>query len=146
MVRGGGHSSWGDFVQRAWTPEDLAGDPSINLLETRAASESVLALAEPGDRVRLHIDNRTAAAYIRCQSGTKSNVLSQEALLLWEQAVSRDITLLTPHWIPTEENSAADFLSRYDMSLWEIMLDKDTFSAILKHFSLQPTLDVFASR
>ena len=82
MSRGGGHSSRGEFVQRAWTSEDLADDPSINLLETRAASESVLALAEPGDRVRLHIDNRTAAAYIRCQGGTKSNVLSQEALLL----------------------------------------------------------------
>ena len=56
--------------------------------------------------------------------------------------MSKDITLLTPHWIPTEENTAADFLSRYDMSLWEIMLDKETFSAILGHFSLQPTLDV----
>ena len=106
----------------------------------------MLALAEPGDSVRLHIDNRTAAAYIQCQGGTKCNVLSQEALLLWEQAVSRDITLLTPHWIPTEENTAADFLSRYDMSLWEVMLDRETFSAILNHFRLQPTLDVFASR
>ena len=95
MVRGGGHSSRGDFVQRAWTPEDLVGDPSINLLETRAARESVLALAEPGDRVRLHVDNRTAVAYIQCQGGTKSNVLLQEALRLWEQAVSRDITILT---------------------------------------------------
>ena len=71
-----------------------------------------MALSEPGDHVRLHINNRTAAAYIRCQGGTKSNILSQEALLLWEQAVSKDITLLTPHWIPTEENTAADFLSR----------------------------------
>ena len=64
MTHGGGHSSRGDFVQRAWTPGDLAADPSINLLETRAARESVLALAEPGDSVRLHIDNRTVAAYI----------------------------------------------------------------------------------
>ena len=80
MSRGGGHSSRGEFVQRAWDPEDLADKPSINLLETRAARESVLALAQPGDRVRLHIDSRTAAAYIRCQGGTKSNVLSQEAL------------------------------------------------------------------
>ena len=123
----------------------MADEPSINLLETRATRESVLALAQPGDRVRLHIDNRTAAAYIRCQGGTKSNVLLQEALRLWEQAVSRDITILTPHWIPTEENLAADFLSRHDMDHWEFMLDRDTFSAILEHFSLYPTLDVFAS-
>ena len=93
----GGHSSRGGFVQRSWTSGDLADDPSINLLETRAARESVMALSELRDSVRLHIDNRTAATYIRCQGGTKSNVLSQEALLLWEQALSRDITLLPPH-------------------------------------------------
>ena len=71
-----------------------------------------MALSEPGDLVRLHIDNRTAAAHIRCQGGTRSNVLSQEALLLWEQAMSRDVTLLPPQWIPTGENTAADYLSR----------------------------------
>ena len=71
MSRGGGHSSRGEFVQRAWISEDLADDPSINLLETRAASKSVLALAEPGDCVKLHIDNRTVAAYIHCQGGRK---------------------------------------------------------------------------
>ena len=67
LEHGGGHSSRGDCVQRSWTSSDLTDDPSINLLETRAACESVMALSEPGDRVRLHIDNRTAAAYIRCQ-------------------------------------------------------------------------------
>ena len=51
--------------------EELAEDPSINFLETRAASESVLALAEPGDHVRLHIDIRTTAAYIWYQGRTK---------------------------------------------------------------------------
>ena len=39
-----------------------------------------------------------------------------------------------------------DFLSRHDMYHWEIMLDREVFSAILEHFDLQPTLDVFASR
>ena len=112
----------------------MADDPSINLLETRAARESVMALSEPGDRVRLHIDNRTAAAYIRCQGGTRSNVLSQEALLLWEQAVSRDVTLLPPQWIPTGENTAADFLSRHNMAQWMSMLDRKVFRSILDHF------------
>ena len=145
LERGGGHSSRGDFVQRHWTPADLA-DASINLLETRAARESILALSEPHDRVRLHIDNRTAAAYIRCQGGTRSNILSQEALLLWEQAVSRNVTLLPPRWIPTEENTAADFLSRHDMTQWMFMLDKEVFRSILDYFSLHPTLDAFACR
>ena len=112
MEHGGGHSSHGGFVQRSWTSSDLADDPSINMLETRAAHESVMALSKPGDRVMLHIVNRIAAVYIRCQGGSRSIVLSQEALLLWEQAVSRDITLLPPYWIPMKENTAADFLSR----------------------------------
>ena len=122
----------------------MADDPSINLLETRAAQKSVVALSEPGYCVRLHIDNRTAAAYIRCQGGTKSNVLSQEALLLWKQALAKDITLLPPHWITTEENTAADFLSRHDMDHWEFRLDRKVFRSILDHFNLQPALDAFA--
>ena len=32
LSRGGGHSSRGGFVQRAWTSDDLAGEPSINFL------------------------------------------------------------------------------------------------------------------
>ena len=66
LERGGGHSSCGGFVQRSSTFDDLVEDPSINFLETKAARELVMALSKPGDRVRLHIDNKTAAAYIRC--------------------------------------------------------------------------------
>ena len=144
LIRGGGHNSRGDFTQRHWSADDLANDASINLLETRAAREAVIALTVPGDRARLHIDNKTAAAYIRCQGGTKSSVLSQEACLLWEEAASKDVTLLTPHWIPTGENISADFLSRHDVSQWEFMLHRDMFNNILEHFNINPTLDAFA--
>ena len=82
LEHGGGLSFHGGFVQRSWTSSGLADDPSTNLLETRAACESVMALSEPGDHVRLHIDYRTAAAFFRCQGGTRRNVLSQEVLLL----------------------------------------------------------------
>ena len=91
LEHGGGLSSLGDFVQRSWT-----SDPSTNLLETRAACESVMTLSEPGDLVMLHIANRIAAAYIRSQGDSRSNVLSQEALLLWEWAVSRYVPFLPP--------------------------------------------------
>ena len=38
------------------------------------------------------------------------NLLETRALLLWEQAVSRNVTLLPPQWIPTGGITAADFL------------------------------------
>ena len=145
-TRGGGHSSRGDFVQRRWTKEELALDPHINLLETRAAREAIIEVAEPGDKVRVHIDNRTAAAYVRCQGGTKSYALSQEACQLWEEARDRGLTILTPQWIATGENTSADFLSRHDISQWTFMLKRNMFSQILDHFQLQPTLDAFACR
>ena len=145
-IRGGGHSSRGDFIQRRWSKEELALDPHINLLETRAAREAIIELAAPGDNVRVHIDNRTAAAYIRCQGGTKSYALSQEACQLWEEAQDRGVTILTPQWISTGENTSADFLSRHDVSQWTFMLKRDIFSQILDHFHLQPTLDAFACR
>ena len=141
--RGGAHSSRGAFMQRAWSSAEQ--ELHINLLETRAAREAVAHLAEPGDRVRLHIDNRTATAYIRRQGGTKSSSVSQEACQLWEEVVSRDIVLLTPHWIPTKSNVLADFLSRHDMDNWELCLDRNIFTSVVEHFSVYPSLDAFAS-
>ena len=44
LEHGGGLSSHGGFVQRSWISGGLANDPSTNLLETRAACESVMAL------------------------------------------------------------------------------------------------------
>ena len=76
MEGAGAHTSKGQFLQRDWTPEELSKDPHINLLEVRAAREAVLAFARPGDQVRLHVDSKVAAAYLRKQGGTRSNILS----------------------------------------------------------------------
>ena len=145
LLMGGSHCSRGKFLQRAWSQEELSQDLHINLLEIRAAREA-LALAEPGDLVRLHIDSRTAASYIRRQGGTKSSLLSTEACQLWREAVSRNLTLLTPHWLSTTENVMADFLSRHEMGQWECVLSRSTLNMVLETFQLSPTLDVFASR
>ena len=79
MTRGGGHSSHGGFVQRAWTLDELVGEPSISFLETIAAHESVLALAEPGDRVNFHIDNRTAGGTSSLGAGCVQEHLSPDS-------------------------------------------------------------------
>ena len=140
----GGHCSRGRFYQRAWSKDELMKDPHINLLEIRAAREA-LALADPGDCVRLHVDSRTACSYIRRQGGTRSSLLSREACLLWREALSRNLTILSPVWISTKENCLADFLSRNNLEQWEFRLSHATFLFILDKFNLRPTLDVFAS-
>ena len=121
-------------------------NPHINLLELRSAREAVVAFAHPGDRVRLHVDSKVAAAYLRKQGGTRSDALSQEACLLWDVLEHQNVSLLTPHWISTKENICADFLTRHRMLTWEIELDQQIFQDIVSHFGVIPTLDAFATR
>ena len=65
----------------------------------------------------LYIDYRIAAAYTRGQEDSRSNMLSQEALLSWEQAVSRYVPFLPPQWLPIGGNTAADSFSRLNLEL-----------------------------
>ena len=62
LSMGGAHNSRGEWVQRPWTEEELLTSPHINLLETRSAREGVEQLAQPGDRVRLHLDSTVTIA------------------------------------------------------------------------------------
>ena len=142
---GGSHSSRGEFQQRKWSEEELQSQPHINLLEIRAAKES-LTLARPGDRVRINIDSRTAAAYIRKQGGTLSPELSAEACDLWRIAIARNITILSPVWLSSKDNAMADLLSRQSLRQWECQLSRPMFLTILATFQVTPTLDCFASR
>ena len=143
LIMGGAHNSRG--VEREWSEEELSEDPHINLLELCAVREA-LSLTRPGDRVRLHVDSRTAASYIRKQGGTKSLVLTQESLLLWKESINQKVTILTPHWLSTTDNVMVDFLSRNMMGQWELTLARSTFLTVLATFQISPTLDVFASR
>ena len=141
MEGAGAHTSRGEFLQREWTQKELDLNPHINLLELRSAREAVVAFARPGDHVRLHVDSKVAAAYLKKQGGTRSNALSQEACLLWGVLERQNVSLLTPHWISTKENICADFLTRQKMLTWEIELDQRIFQDIVSHFGVVPTLD-----
>ena len=146
LSMGGARNSRGEFFQRAWSNLELSSNPSINLLELRAAREGLKNLALPGDHVRLHLDNITACSYIKKQGGTRNYRLSREACLLWKESLERGVSLLDPQWLSTKDNVEADFLSRNDIHYWEIVLEKSVFRMILETFQVQPTLDAFASK
>ena len=124
----------------------MAENPHINLLELRSAREAVEKFAVPGDQVRLHVDSMVAAAYLAKQGGTRSDLLTKEACLLWNFLESRNIFLLKPHWISTTENTCADFLTRHNLLTWELKLDPEVFQSVIRHFQVRPTLDAFATR
>ena len=92
----GAHSSRGENFQREWSKEELNLELSINLLELRAAKEALLKFAQPGDTICLHMDNQVACAYILKQGWTKSPILCQEALELWQKMEQRGVFLLPP--------------------------------------------------
>ena len=146
LIMGGARNSRGKFTQRSWSSNELDVNPHINLLEIRAAREGIDKLAVEGDKVRLHIDNITACSYIRKQGGTRSSNLSDEACLLWEEALARNILILTPHWLSSKDNIEADFLSRNKLNQWEFYIRPSLFEYILRELQVYPTLDAFASR
>ena len=76
MSMAGACNSRGEYFQRLWSEQELAEDPHISLLEARSAKEAVVHLTQPGDKVRLHIDNFTALTYVKKQGGTRSSLLN----------------------------------------------------------------------
>ena len=145
MEMGGGCDSRGGFVQRKWNVSDLKDDPHISVLEAKAAKEAVMALAKPGDLVRLHIDNNAALAYVKKQGGTRSYSLNKEACKLWEFASLNNVKILTPQWIGSKENYMADFLSRNSLDFWDFRLNRQLFKLVVEHFQVFPSLDAFAT-
>ena len=117
---------------RFWTSE-----PSTNLLEIKAAGVPVMAFSESSNLIMQQIIYRIAAAYTRSQGDLRSSMLSQEAFLLQEQAVSRYVTFLPLQWIPTGGYSAADFLSRHNLAQWISLLDRWMFKPFFEPFSHQ---------
>lgn len=139
---------WGGFcrgegVQGRWS--DRAQMCHINLLELRAAHK-VLKHFFGNARdlsILLRIDNMVAMHYIRKMGGTKSCLLSQAALDLWEWLLERNLSL-TAEYIPTGLNSAADLMSRQKVSDQGYSLHPRVYQMVVNKWG-NPILDLFAS-
>ena len=125
---------------------DKEAKKHINWLELRAARFALLQLVSPRDIVQLHLDNMTAITFIRKMGGTRSPSLCKESLLLWRQAIKRELTILPPLWLASEENTEADFLSRHRLQRWDFKLASSEFQRVCQRLQVWPTLDTFASK
>ena len=87
--------------------------------------------------VQLHLDNITAIAFIRRMGGTRSLSLCKESHLFWHQSIRRNITIISPHWLSTSENTKVDFLSRHTLLRWDFKLISE-FPRVCHRFQIWP--------
>ena len=141
---GGATNDKGLSFQHPWS-ESERDTAHINLLELRVTRLSLHELASPGNLVRFHLDNIMAIAYIRKLWGTSSSILSAESWKLWLYTIQRNIMILPPHWLSSEDNVEADFLSRHNMQRWDFKLVSSEFRRVCQRLQVWPTLGAFAT-
>ena len=88
----------------------------------------------------------TAITFIRRMGGTRSLTMCRESHQLWHEAIKRNITILPPQWLASEDNAEVDFLSRHRLQRWNFKLVPLEFWRICHRFQVWPTLDAFVSK
>jgi hypothetical protein len=143
QVMWGGFCS-GEGVQGSWGPK--LRNLHINELEILAAQRVLRHFAENlrEQTVVLHVDNKTALAYLRKMGGTRNPRLNHVALETWSWLLERKLDLVL-QYIPSKENRAADLMSRSLLLKKEWSLNSHVFESLTKLWG-QPTIDLFASR
>ena len=118
----------------------------INWLELKAAFLAIqtFASSHSGIHILLLMDNRSAISFINHKGGTRSKVLSDLAVEMWEWCLVRHITVHAEH-LPGSQNMEADIESRrvVDSSDWR--LDRTVFLEIQSLWGPFST-DLFAAR
>ncbi|XP_041477327.1 uncharacterized protein LOC121425366 [Lytechinus variegatus] len=106
----GGHCA-GEMVSGVWSFHHTL--PHINVLEMKAVIQSLQHFQHRlvGRTVLIRTDNKSVAAYINRQGGTRSSSLNALAAELWEWCRRAKIVPIASY-IPGSDNLIADFLSR----------------------------------
>ena len=118
----------------------------INCLELLAGAFAIQTFAKGKAqmRVRLLMDNVSAAQYINKMGGTKSPVLARLAINLWEWCLQHSICI-EAQYLPGYLNTRADRESRVMLDHHDWKLDPSVF-AELDHLWGPLDVDLFASR
>ena len=108
----------------------------INYLELLAAWFGVRAFARDKRNIHIHLkmDNSTAVFYVNRMGGTRSPVLSNLAIQLWQWCLERNLSITAEH-LPGVDNVVADEESRVIQSTAEWQLHCPIFQQILECLS-----------
>ena len=142
----GGHS---EILGQTFLFSDLWSDEErarhINVKELRAVRLTLQRLQDHlRDQVVLvECDNSTAVAYLNKQGGTRSWILCQETLSLYEWAMEYQVQLKAVHR-PGVDNQLADYLSRNRPDDNEWSLAGRAVRRLFHHWGT-PQVDLFAS-
>ena len=99
----------------------------------------LLQLTSPTHVAQLHPNNITSITFIRMMGGTFSPTPCKESLLFWCQAIQRDLAILPPIWLASEENTEANFLSRDSLKRWNLKLASREFLRVCQRLQVWPT-------
>ena len=138
--RVGGRSTGG-----VWTKEEKE-KYHINELELLAAEIALKTFLKDQKPKLVHLvmDNMTALHYLIRKGGTKSMVLTEISKRIWEFLYQQG-TMITASWIPSKENTIADWRSRQEANSSEWELSNKAFQKIVNLWGI-PEIDCFASR
>lgn len=127
-----------------WTAEEAA--EHINVLELRAVRLGIQAILKTEHKKHVHVrvDNKTAVANINKMGNPRSARLTVEAEKLWNYCTERGF-LLSAEYLPGQENTKADKLSRQKPETSDWRLDPAIFETLMDKLG-RCQLDLFASR
>ena len=142
-------SGWGCTCQgtptgRCWTADEA--ENHINYLETKAVllglrSSDIIS----GKSITVLIDNTTAVASLNQMGTCHSNTINRLVIDIWEWCITHNIWLTASH-IPGIKNTVADAESRKTRRETEWSLNPIVFQKAIAEISVQPDIDLFASR
>jgi hypothetical protein len=136
-----------DGFSRTW-PLDMAQSLHINLKEMLACVDVVLSLVKKYQWrdlcLRVLVDNMVCLWYLQKQGG-KKDLLAKAAASLHLELAKRNITLTT-QYVPSKENSWADFESRRELSGSDRMVHPAVFKQLQDLFCYRVQMDAFASK
>ena len=105
-TRGSAHTNSCEIFQHDWVdkePESTGTQGSqIGATPVGESRQCCAATSRQNDGYNLHQEDR----------GTWSPTLYNKSLWLWCQVICRQLTILPPQWLASEENTEANFLSR----------------------------------